>query len=219
MSRPRPIETRKFLACWDWGSSRLEKFLSVETENNPVCKISWMLKLRHMESRKFVGFWGLNQWWLGIRCQYKDSIKSLGQENAIFLHISSFQIVLWNLHSKFALFNLHHVKFVLCIWILQNSHFGWFCWFGLGEVGPQTVRPVHTHWQTSTPTEILPHQLETFQTHWNPSRDEESCPDPLKLIHSPWNLSKPFETHLDTLKSIHTHCSPYRPKNKNSRPT
>ena len=200
MSRPRPIETRKF-----W-----EKFLSVETENDPVCKISWMLRLRHMESRKFVGFWGRNQWWLGIRCQYKDSIKSLGQENAIFLHISSFQIVLWNLHSKFALLNLHHViylvKFVFCILILQNSHFGWFCWFldGLGEAGPQTLRPVHTHWQTSTPTEILPHQVETFQTHRNPSRYKESCPDPLKPIQTLWTPSRHTVIHPHPLLPLQT---------------
>ena len=157
MSRPRPIETRKFLACWDWGSSRLEKFLSVETENNPVCKISWMLKLRHMESRKFVGFWGLNQWWLGIRCQYKDSIKSLGQKNAIFLHISSFQIVLWNLHSKFASCNL---LCEICSLYLNITKLAfWLFFFGFWVV---RVKQIHKHWQTSTPTEILPHQLETF---------------------------------------------------------
>ena len=160
MSRPRPIETRKF-----W-----EKFLSVETENDPVCKISWMLRLRHMESRKFVGFLGWNQWWLGIRCQYKDSIKSLGQENAIFLHISSFQIVLWNLHSKFASCNL---LCEICSLYLNITKFAFwvvllvFGWFG---------------WSRSTNTETRPHPLTNFHTHWNPSTPTGNLSNTLKPI-------------------------------------
>ena len=55
MSRPRLIETERFLGCRDRDSLRLRNFLDVETETHRDWKISWMSRLRLIETEKFLG--------------------------------------------------------------------------------------------------------------------------------------------------------------------
>ena len=55
ISRPRLIETEKFLGCRDRDSSRLRNFSDVETETHRDWKISWMSRLRLIETEKFLG--------------------------------------------------------------------------------------------------------------------------------------------------------------------
>ena len=67
MSRPRLIETERFLGCRDWDSSRLRNFLDVETETHWDWKISWMSRLRLIETEKF----------LGCRDRYSSRLRNL----------------------------------------------------------------------------------------------------------------------------------------------
>ena len=65
MSRPRLIETKKFLGCRDRDtsrlgcrdrvSSRLRNFLDVETETHWDWEITWMSRPRLIETGKFLG--------------------------------------------------------------------------------------------------------------------------------------------------------------------
>ena len=55
ISRPRLIETERFLGCRDRDSSRLRNFSDVETETHWDWKISWMSRLRLIETEKFLG--------------------------------------------------------------------------------------------------------------------------------------------------------------------
>ena len=47
ISRPRLIETERFLGCRDRDSSRLRNFSDVETETHQYWKISWTSRLRN----------------------------------------------------------------------------------------------------------------------------------------------------------------------------
>ena len=77
MSRPRLIETEKFLGCRDRDSSRLRNFLDVETETHQDWEISWMLKSILIETGKFIGCRDRDQSRLGKRFRYRDSIEIL----------------------------------------------------------------------------------------------------------------------------------------------
>ena len=57
MSRPRLIETKKFLGCRDRDSSRLRNFLDVETETHRDWENSWMSRPRLIETEKILGCW------------------------------------------------------------------------------------------------------------------------------------------------------------------
>ena len=57
VSRPRLIETEKFLWCQDLDSSRLRNFLDVETEAHRDWTIPWMSRLRLIETKKLLGCW------------------------------------------------------------------------------------------------------------------------------------------------------------------
>ena len=55
VSRPRLIQSEKFLGCRDCDSSRLRNFLVVETETHRDCEISGMSRSRLIETEKFLG--------------------------------------------------------------------------------------------------------------------------------------------------------------------
>ena len=62
MSRPRLIETEKFLGCQDRDSSRLRNFWDVETET-------------HQDLKVLGGLWvALDGWWMVVESNF-----SLGQ--------------------------------------------------------------------------------------------------------------------------------------------
>ena len=77
MSRPRLIETEKFLGCRDRDSSRLRNLLDVETETHRDLEIWRMSRPRLIETGKFAGCRDRDQSRLGKRCRYRDSIETL----------------------------------------------------------------------------------------------------------------------------------------------
>ena len=77
MSRPRLIETEKFLGCRDRDSSRLRNLLDVETETHRDLEISQMSRPRLIETGKFAGCRDRDQSRLDKRCRYRDSIETL----------------------------------------------------------------------------------------------------------------------------------------------
>ena len=85
MSRPRLIETKKFLGCRDRDSSRLRNFLDVETKTHWDREIPGMSKPR-LETGKFDGCWDRDHSRVGKKCrdQDQDSSWSFGLLKLIF---------------------------------------------------------------------------------------------------------------------------------------
>ena len=54
MSRPRPIETKKFLACRDGYPLRLRNFSDIETEAHRDWKISCIFKQKLSETKRIL---------------------------------------------------------------------------------------------------------------------------------------------------------------------
>ena len=74
ISRPRLIETERFLGCRDRDSSRLRNFSDVETETHRDWKICWMSRPRPVETGPK----------MSIPRLHRDSRSSLGRIALIF---------------------------------------------------------------------------------------------------------------------------------------
>ena len=197
----------RICSIWDWGLLRLEKFLDVETDNHPDCKISCFVFVcfKICIEQSYCAIWHNLHFTI---CIAKFSFHNFQCTVCI---------------AKFALCNLNYKILLLQItsWKLHwsNCIVHWICrqygggvvLGGFGCFFRVWVKQVHKLWGASKPTDKHLHQLKPVHPNCNPSWDIETCPYPMKPVDSHWNLLKPIEIRLDTLKLIQIHWNTSRP--------